>query len=48
MTAPHVFDKHILVLAKLTITVSSYSHEGTVYALIGLSGGPIIGEVFES
>ena len=32
----HGFEKHRIVVAKLTNTVSSYSQEGTIYALIGL------------
>ena len=35
MMGPHGFDKHSIVLAKLTTTVSSYPQEGTIYASIG-------------
>ena len=57
MMAPTVLTNTALFLAKVTNTVSNYTHEGTIYALIGNSGrpkkscscrGPIIGEVFES
>ena len=37
MMGPHGFEKHSIVLAKLTNIVSRYPQEGTVYALIGLA-----------
>ena len=37
MMGPHGFEKHSIVVAKLTNTVSRYPQEGTVNTLIGFA-----------